>query len=136
MYTTSIYCPIPSFSSHFLISLPPFRSVPFVSSLLFLLFYFLLFYLFPHLPLSSFFFFFLITGIQIIVLHALSKIQPHVNIALSVLTWPDDNVIDFSIADGDYEYIRNREVVMVMFSVAHAEEMKLGLGSVVTLDHW
>ena len=36
----------------------------------------------------------------------------------------------------NYEFLRTHEAVLTVYSVAAAEEMQLGLGSVVTLEHW
>lgn len=46
---------------------------------------------------------------QVIILHKLSKIQPHVNIALCVLKFNDDTD-EIDLSGRDYEFIRQREV--------------------------
>eukprot|EP00026_Physarum_polycephalum_P000729 Phypoly_transcript_00730.p1 GENE.Phypoly_transcript_00730~~Phypoly_transcript_00730.p1 ORF type:complete len:1297 (+),score=288.50 Phypoly_transcript_00730:39-3893(+) len=87
--------------------------------------------------------------LQVIILHDLSKIQPHVNVVLSILKSHEDVALsdarvragedadaETDVSRDDYEFLRTREPVVTVFSVAAAEEMKLGLGSVVTLEHW
>ena len=78
------------------------------------------------------------------ILHDLSKIQPHVNVVLSILRTLEDFAAttdasadaEVDVMHDNYEFLRTHEAVLTVYSVAAAEEMQLGLGSVVTLEHW
>lgn len=95
-----------------------------------------------------------------IVLHDLSRIQPHVNVAVCVMIpssdipqhfqnnnnnnmqkneFENENETENSEIDltrNGCEFLQEREVVLTVFSSAATEMLKLGLGSVVTLEHW
>ncbi len=74
-------------------------------------------------------------ALRVLVLHELSKIQPHVNVVLCLLLPPtDSSEIDF--AGDNYALLRTHELVYVLFTRSASEELKLGIGSMVEILQW